>query len=83
MRGPRRPNPMGLSLVRLVAIDGATIRIAGVDTVDGTSLIDLEPYVVRLDGPSGEVRSGWFDAVTFDDRITPAALDRRISPWPA
>jgi tRNA-Thr(GGU) m(6)t(6)A37 methyltransferase TsaA len=77
MRGPRRPNPIGLSLVRLLGVDGATVRFAGVDMVDGTSLLDLKPYAEQLDSPKGEVRSGWFDGVTFGDAITPSQLARR------
>ena len=73
-RGPRRPNPIGLSLVRLVAVEGTTIRFSGVDMLDGTPLLDLKPYVATVDQPQGEVRSGWLDTVTFDDRITPSAL---------
>lgn len=73
-RGPRRPNPIGLSLVRLLRIDGATIRFAGVDVVDGTPVLDIKPYVSRLDQPADHVRSGWFDTVIFDGAITPASL---------
>ena len=61
MRGPRRPNPIGLSLVRLVAIEGNTLRFAGVDVIDGTTLLDIKPYVTKFDEPTGEVQCGWFD----------------------
>ena len=61
MRGPRRPNPIGLSLVRIVAIDGHTLRFAGVDLIDGTTVLDVKPYVTAFDEPAGEVRCGWFD----------------------
>jgi tRNA (adenine37-N6)-methyltransferase len=76
-RGPTHPTPIGLSLVRLVAIDGTTIRFAGVDMIDGTPLLDLKPYVTRLDEPSGDVRCGWFDTITIGDDITPASLRPR------
>jgi tRNA (adenine37-N6)-methyltransferase len=62
MRGPRRPNPIGLSLVRLVAIEGNTLRFAGVDLIDGTTLLDVKPYVTKFDEPTGDVQCGWFDA---------------------
>ncbi len=62
-RGPRRINPIGLSLVRLISVDGPAIRFAGVDMVDGTPVIDLKPYVTAFDRPPGEVRSGWFDEI--------------------
>jgi tRNA (adenine37-N6)-methyltransferase len=74
-RGPRRPSPIGLSLVRLVGVDGTTIRFAGVDMVDGTPLLDLKPYVDRFDHPTEDVRCGWFETVSFDRRVTPAELD--------
>ena len=73
-RSPKRPTPIGLSLVRLVAIDGTTIRFKGVDMVDGTLLLDLKPYVTRLDVADGDVRCGWFDTVALDGGSTPASL---------
>ncbi len=77
MRGPRRVNPIGLSLVRLVAITGRRLRFAGVDLVDGTPVIDIKPYVANFDRPPGEPRSGWFDTVVLQEGVTPAALNRR------
>jgi tRNA-Thr(GGU) m(6)t(6)A37 methyltransferase TsaA len=74
-RGPRRPNPIGLSLVRLIAIDDTTIRFAGVDVLDGTALLDIKPYVERFDRPATPVRCGWFDSVVFDGHITPSSLE--------
>jgi tRNA (Thr-GGU) A37 N-methylase len=41
--------------------------------LDGTALLDLKPYMTRLDQPQGAVRCGWFDTVVFDGNITPAA----------
>jgi tRNA-Thr(GGU) m(6)t(6)A37 methyltransferase TsaA len=77
MRGPRRPNPIGLSLVRLLEVDGATVRFAGVDMIDGTALLDLKPFAEQLDIPNGAIRSGWFDSVTFGEAITPAQLESK------
>jgi tRNA (adenine37-N6)-methyltransferase len=62
-RGPKRINPIGLSLIQVLDVTGPTIRFAGVDLVDGTPVIDLKPYVTRFDRPAGEtpmrlVRSG-------------------------
>lgn len=73
-RGPRRPNPIGLSLIRLLGVDGATIRFAGVDLLDGTPVLDVKPYVTRFDRPPGEPACGWFDAVDVEDGTTPADL---------
>ena len=79
-RGPRRINPIGLSLIRLLDVAGLTIRFAGVDLVDGTPVVDLKPYVTRFDQPAGDPRCGWFDHVTISDGITPAQLPTPTSP---
>ena len=73
-RGPRRINPIGLSLIRLLDVAGLTIRFAGVDLVDSTPVVDLKPYVTRFDQPAGDPRCGWFDHVTISEGITPAEL---------
>ncbi|MBN2445870.1 MAG: tRNA (N6-threonylcarbamoyladenosine(37)-N6)-methyltransferase TrmO [Phycisphaerae bacterium] len=61
-RHPRRPNPIGLSVVRLVRIEGATLHLDDVDILDGTPLLDIKPYVLRFDG-AAEPRSGWTETV--------------------
>jgi tRNA-Thr(GGU) m(6)t(6)A37 methyltransferase TsaA len=73
-RGPRRVNPIGLSLIRLLGVTGPAVRFAGVDLLDGTPVIDLKPYVTRFDHPAGEPRCGWYDHVAISDGITPAQL---------
>jgi tRNA (adenine37-N6)-methyltransferase len=73
-RGPRRINPIGLSLVRLIDVTGTTITFAGVDLLDGTPVLDLKPYVTRFDRPPGEPRCGWFDTVDLPEGATPADL---------
>ena len=59
-RSPRHPNPIGLSVVRLLAIHGATLEIAGVDLLDGTPVLDLKPYVPVFDAVAAE-RTGWLE----------------------
>ena len=49
MRGPSRPNPIGISVVRLAGIEGHTLNIEDVDIVDGTPLLDIKPYVPDFD----------------------------------
>ncbi len=76
-RGPRRPNPMGLSLVRIVAVRGPVVRFRGVDLLDGTPILDIKPYVTRFDQPyglDGPPRSGWLDDVDPAPGTTPADL---------
>jgi tRNA (adenine37-N6)-methyltransferase len=73
-RTPRRINPIGLSLVELLAVTGGTVLFAGVDLVDGTPVIDLKPYVTRFDRPPGEPRCGWYDEVAMPEGSTPVQL---------
>ncbi len=58
-RSPRRPNPLGLSLVSIVGVDGATIEIEEVDLLDGTPVLDVKPYVPLFDAREA-TRIGWF-----------------------
>lgn len=57
-RSPNRPNPIGISLVRLGRIHGNTIEIRDLDMIDGTPLLDIKPYVPSLARRHG-VRIGW------------------------
>ena len=73
-RGPRRVNPVGLSLIQLLEVTGEAVVFAGVDLLDGTPIIDLKPYVTRFDRPPGDPRCGWFDEITMADGTTPGQL---------
>jgi tRNA-Thr(GGU) m(6)t(6)A37 methyltransferase TsaA len=68
-RSPTRPNPIGLSVVRLVERRGCTLEVADLDVLDQTPLLDVKPYVPRFDAWQG--RAGWVDgapdATTRDD----------------
>jgi tRNA (Thr-GGU) A37 N-methylase len=79
-RGPRRVNPIGLSLIQLLEVTPETVLFAGVDVIDGTPVIDLKPYVTRFDRPPGDPRCGWFDEVALDEGSTPAGLARPEPP---
>jgi tRNA-Thr(GGU) m(6)t(6)A37 methyltransferase TsaA len=60
MRGPSRPNPIGISTLRLLRIEGNTLHIQDVDIVDKTPLLDIKPYVPEFD--IREVESiGWLE----------------------
>ena len=63
LRGPRRPVPIGLSLVEVVSVDANEVRFRGVDVIDGTLLLDLKPYFTDADFPRSDVRCGWFDDI--------------------
>lgn len=58
-RSPKRPNPIGLSVVRLVRVEDRSLYIEDVDMLDGTPLLDVKPYVPRFDQRPAE-RIGWF-----------------------
>ena len=57
-RAPRRPNPIGLSVVRLERIQGPVLYLLDVDVVDGTPLLDMKPYVPQFDSKP-EAKVGW------------------------
>jgi len=59
-RAPRRPNAIGLSIVRLERIEGATMYIEDLDILDGTPLLDIKPFVRRFDEPD-DIRIGWLE----------------------
>lgn len=57
-RAPRRPNAIGLSVVKLEKIAGNKLYICNLDIVDGTPLLDIKPYVPAFDEPE-EIKIGW------------------------
>ncbi|NDV18621.1 tRNA (N6-threonylcarbamoyladenosine(37)-N6)-methyltransferase TrmO [Pseudodesulfovibrio sp. JC047] len=59
-RAPRRPNMIGMSVVRLESIDGNRLRVRGIDVLDGTPLLDIKPYVAKFDAAPAD-RFGWLD----------------------
>jgi tRNA-Thr(GGU) m(6)t(6)A37 methyltransferase TsaA len=60
MRGPNRPNPIGISVVRLGRIEGNILHIQDVDIIDGTPLLDIKPYVPEFDIREVE-KIGWLE----------------------
>jgi tRNA-Thr(GGU) m(6)t(6)A37 methyltransferase TsaA len=60
-RSPHRPNPVALSLARIVRVDDLAVVVDGLDLLSGTPVLDLKPYVPLFDTPSGGVRYGWFE----------------------
>ena len=56
-RSPRRPNPIGLTVVRLLRREGAQLFVRGLDMLDGTPIVDLKPYLSSV--PLEEIRRGW------------------------
>jgi tRNA (adenine37-N6)-methyltransferase len=61
-RSPYRPNPIGISVVSLISINGLCIEISGTDLLDETPILDIKPYIPYADCIS-EANSGWLDAI--------------------
>ncbi|MEZ5565934.1 MAG: tRNA (N6-threonylcarbamoyladenosine(37)-N6)-methyltransferase TrmO [Gammaproteobacteria bacterium] len=59
-RSPHRPNPLGLSAVRLTCIEGLTLHVADIDLVDGTPVLDIKPYVPYTDAYP-DAATGWLE----------------------
>ena len=59
-RYPRRPNPIGISIVKLLSRMENTLTVEGIDTLDGTPLLDIKPYVPDFDLRT-DVRAGWYE----------------------
>jgi tRNA-Thr(GGU) m(6)t(6)A37 methyltransferase TsaA len=60
MRDPSRPNPIGISIVRLISVEENILHIQDVDIVDGTPLLDIKPYVPEFDIREVE-KIGWLE----------------------
>ncbi|MGD0670098.1 MAG: tRNA (N6-threonylcarbamoyladenosine(37)-N6)-methyltransferase TrmO [Bryobacteraceae bacterium] len=56
-RSPRRPNPIGLTVVELLCREGPVLRVRGVDMLDGTPILDIKPYLSNV--PQERLRRGW------------------------
>ena len=59
-RSPRRPNPIGLTVVELLRRDLGSLHVRGVDMLDGTPILDLKPYMSSI--PPEKLRRGWLAA---------------------
>jgi tRNA-Thr(GGU) m(6)t(6)A37 methyltransferase TsaA len=56
-RSPRRPNPIGLTVVQLLGREDNVLRVRGLDMLDGTPILDLKPYLSSI--PPEAIRRGW------------------------
>jgi tRNA-Thr(GGU) m(6)t(6)A37 methyltransferase TsaA len=74
-RSPARPNPIGLSTVRLISISESTLEIEDVDVLDGTPLLDIKPYVPPFDDRA-DARIGWLQGRL--DHVSEAKSDDRF-----
>jgi tRNA (adenine37-N6)-methyltransferase len=75
-RSPCRPNPIGLSVVRLLSREDCVLRVADVDILDNTPLLDIKPYVPEFDAHPAS-KAGWFDTCGVDRRMADGRFHRR------
>ncbi len=75
IRHPKRPNHIGISIVKLNAVKGNILEISDVDIINGTPLLDIKPFVHQFDNRDG-IKSGWVDDQHIDEikDKTPRAL---------
>lgn len=66
-RAPNRPNPIGISLVRLARIEGSHLHVENIDVIDGTPLLDIKPHVPDFDCAPG-ARIGWLEKAAAEMR---------------
>jgi len=68
-RSPRRPNPIGLTVVRLLRRDGPRLHVRGLDMLDGSPIVDIKPYLSSV--PPEEIRRGWLAEAEARGRTPP------------
>lgn len=78
-RAPRRPNAIGLSIVRLTGLKEGVLEIEDVDILDGTPLLDIKPYVPAFDSYPDE-KAGWLEGC--GERVVTARSDGRFRKGP-
>ncbi len=78
-RSPHRPNPLGISLVRLLGVKGRELTVENPDLLDGTPVLDIKPYVPGVEA-FPESRAGWLDALkgeaSYEVEISPLAAEQ-------
>ncbi|HSI09724.1 MAG: tRNA (N6-threonylcarbamoyladenosine(37)-N6)-methyltransferase TrmO [Rariglobus sp.] len=77
-RAPNRPNGLGLSLVRLLAVEAGALRVAGIDAVDGTPVYDIKPYLPWCEARP-EATSDWSTGTPFTREETAVKIPQEIA----
>jgi tRNA-Thr(GGU) m(6)t(6)A37 methyltransferase TsaA len=74
-RAPRRPNPIGLHIVKLESVEGNILHIRGIDMVDGTPVLDIKPYIPH---DEEDIRMGWLEGrlSKFDSKLSDGRFNR-------
>ena len=68
-RSPRRPNPIGLTVVELLYREGPVLRVRGIDMLEGTPILDIKPYLSSV--PLERLRRGWLAEAEARNRVEP------------
>jgi tRNA (adenine37-N6)-methyltransferase len=68
-RSPRRPNPIGLTVVELLFREGPVLRVRGIDMLEGTPILDIKPYLSSV--PPDRLRRGWLAEAEARKRVEP------------
>ncbi|MFW6129662.1 MAG: tRNA (N6-threonylcarbamoyladenosine(37)-N6)-methyltransferase TrmO [Atribacterota bacterium] len=76
IRGPSRPNPIGLSVVRLIKVKDNVLQVKDLDILDNTPLLDIKPYIPKIDAKKN-TKVGWLK--NKDKRFSSKRADRRFS----
>jgi len=69
-RSPRRPNPIGLTVVQLMSRKGPVLYVRGIDMLDGTPILDIKPYLSNI--PEERLRRGWLAEAEVRARAKPS-----------
>jgi tRNA-Thr(GGU) m(6)t(6)A37 methyltransferase TsaA len=77
-RSPARPCPIGMSVVRLLAVHGGILDVEDVDVIDGTPLLDVKPYVPEFDSHPNS-KAGWFDESNSTRRVADGRFEEEAS----
>ena len=76
-RAPKRPNPIGMSVVRLLAVEANILHVENIDILEGTPLLDIKPYVPVFD-EAQDIRIGWLEGA--QTRAAETKSDGRFTP---
>lgn len=76
-RSPRRPNPIGMSVVRIISVEDNRIEFDNADMINGSPLLDIKPYIPEFDSWLTD-RNGWYDYKTYS--IHQTRSDHRFNP---
>ncbi len=78
-RAPSRPNPIGISVVRLLRREQCVLHISDLDILDDTPLLDIKPYVPEVDAHPAS-KAGWLDTCALDNKVADGRFHDELDP---